>query len=432
MSKKQCEKGLNELAWEKIFAKYDILKQIEALGCFQISATQIKPFREPRLMAKFDHIINLPEIFSAHKLAILPITRGDYLISHFDAYHHFEPETTEIVRASLPTYIQSLDYGNISSEAMALNCAVAAGILRDFLEEDEFVPTVSGRMGSGDFTFDIANSMYGTLNHVTVHNSQIEIDAAYEGIGSLAIFEAKRDVSEDFLVRQLYYPYRVWSSRVTKPVRPIFLVYSNGVYHLYEYCFQDPNNYSSLVLLKQKNYSVEDTTITVADIQSVLYTTEAGAEPAVSFPQADTFSRVINLCELLSEREYDRNKVTEKYAFDVRQTNYYTDAGRYLGLIHKNEEKRMPSYSLTKLGKQILQCSFKQRQLAYCKQILSHQVFHLTLEKYFENGVMPSKDEIVRIMKQCNLYHIGKDSTFGRRASTIRSWVNWMVELIND
>lgn len=72
----------NDAAWHLLFEKYDILHHIEQEGCFQISATQIKEFREPRLMAKFDHIINLPKLFKQNKLSILPITRGDYIISH--------------------------------------------------------------------------------------------------------------------------------------------------------------------------------------------------------------------------------------------------------------------------------------------------------------------------------------------------------------
>jgi len=317
-------KSLNDTAWEQLFVKYDILNRIEERGRFEISAAQIKEFREPRLMAKFDHAINLPEIFTDNKLAILPITRGDYVISHFNAYHVFEPDDAPITRLSLPSYIQSLDSNNIPSEAIALNCAVATGIVADFLQDDDIIPTVSGRMGSGSFTFNIANLKNNTPCLIQVNNSQIEIDAAYEGVRCLALFEAKRDLSNDFLVRQLYYPFRVWQSRVTKPVRPLYLIYSNGVYRLYEYAFNDIYNYNSLVLVRQKNYTVEDTVIEITDIQNVLKRTQIVQEPPIQFPQADNFKRVINICELLNEQELNRNDVTEQYAFDVRQTNYYS------------------------------------------------------------------------------------------------------------
>lgn len=417
-------KSLNDVAWEQLFKKYDILNNIEANGRFEISATQIKEFREPRLMAKFDHTINLPKIFSDNHLAILPITRGDYVISHFDAYHKFEDDNIPVTRVSLPTDIQSLNSNSIPSEAIALNCAVAAGIVSEFLQDEDLISTVSGRMGSGSFDFEINNSKNHAPCRVQVYNSQIEIDAAYEGVRGLALFEAKRDLSEDFLVRQLYYPFRVWQSRVTKPVRPLFLVYSNGVYRLYEYAFQDPNNYSSLVLVSQKNYTVEDTAIEITDIQAVLQNSVIAVEPQIPFPQADSFERVINICELLNEQELSRNDVTEQYAFDARQTNYYTDAARYLSLLEKRKDGATPIYGLSEAGKRILRLSYKQRQLAFCDLILSHKVFADTLWKYLENGNMPVSADIIQIMKEANLYNVESESTFERRSSTIKGWLN--------
>ena len=229
-----------DIAWEQLFEKYDILGRVEENGTFLISASTIKEYREPRLMAKFDHTVNLPKIFSDNGLAILPITRGDYVISHFDAYHRFEIDSASITKASLPSYIQSLDVNNISSESIALNCAYASGIISDFMEDDDIVATVSGRKGSGRFSFVINDIKANVSRQLNVTNSQIEVDAAYEGISSLALFEAKRDLSEDFLIRQLYYPFRVWRNGVTKQVKSIYLVYSNGVYRLYEYMFDDP------------------------------------------------------------------------------------------------------------------------------------------------------------------------------------------------
>jgi len=425
-------KSLNDKAWDQLFEKYDILKHIERTGQFQISARQIKEVREPRLMAKFDHTINLPKIFSDNGLSILPVTRGDYVISHFDAYHKFEPDNSPVTRVSLPAYIQSLDSSNVPSEAIALNCAVAAGIIADFLDDEEIVATVSGRMGSGTFDFNINNLKTKSPCTVAVNNSQIEIDAAYEGIRGLALFEAKRDLSEDFLVRQLYYPFRVWQSRVTKPVRLMFLVYSNGIYRIYEYEFTAPGNYSSIILVQQKNYTVEDTTITTGDIQQVLYSAVRETEPQLPFPQADTFERVINICELLNDQDLSRNDVTERYAFDTRQTNYYTDAARYLGLIEKNRDSNGPLYKLSDKGRKILKEGYKQRQLAFCNCILSHGVFADTLKSYFETGVMPHKNEIIQIMKESNLHNVNSNSTYERRSYTIKGWINWIVGLINE
>lgn len=423
--------NLNNIAWGNLFKEYDILHHIDNDGCFIVSANQIKKYREPRLMAKFDHAINLPELFSSNQLSILPIARGGYIIARFNAYHKFELSNSKIYRASLPPFIHSLDANCISSEAIALNCAYASGIIADFMADSEIIATVSGRMGSGEFSFTI-NDMERNSHLVNVRNAQIEIDAGYEGVSSLALFEAKMDLSEDFIIRQLYYPYRVWQNRISKPVRPIFIIYSNGIYRLAEYRFEDPNNYNSLVLVQQKNYSVEDTMISITDIQEVLENTILVSEPAISFPQADSFERVINLCEILNMKEMSRNDVTEQYDFDTRQTNYYTDAARYLGLLTKKTEYNTVVYSITKKGKRILSLGYKQRQLEFCRCILSHKVFNELFRIYLRRGIMPSTNETVNVMKVSGIYNVKSDSTYMRRASTIKSWISWIISLIDE
>ncbi len=421
--------GQNDAAWEALFQRYAIAEQIEAQGRFVISAAQIKEYREPRLMAKFDHTVNLPRLFADNELAILPISRGDYVISHFAAYHSFEPSAPGFTRSSLPSHLQSLDAGAIPSEAIAVNCALAAGILSDFLGEETLYPTVSGRMGSGTFSFSIRNTRTRGNELVEVGNAQIEIDAALEGRNSLCLLEAKRDLAEDFLVRQLYYPYRTWADRVAKPVRPVFLVYSNGIFSLREYAFADPGAYHSLVLVQQKNYAVEDTSITREELLAVLRGTPAEPEPELPFPQADDFHRVINICELLASREMDREEVTAEYAFDTRQTNYYTDAARYLGLLEKRREGRRPVYSLTGTGRRVLRLGYRQRQLALCGLILRHRPFREVLQAALSNGRIPDRRAVVRIMRAEPLYRVDSPSTYERRASTVAGWVHWMLSL---
>lgn len=380
-------------------------------------------------MTKFDHKVNLPTIFSKNQLAILPITRGDYVISSFQAYKEFEEPSSEIERISIPSHIQSLMPQFLLSETIALNCANACGILEDFLEDEGLMATVSGRMSSGEFDFNI-NTKLGT-RIVSVSNSQIEIDAAYEGVNYLSLFEAKRDLSEDFLVRQLYYPFRVWNNRVTKPVKSVFLVFSNGIFNLYQYEFSDPQNYSSLKLIKQKNYMIA-TEITLMDIQNLLNRVPEVQEANITFPQADTISRVINLVELLNDKPVSKSSITSRYAFNSRQTNYYTDAGRYLGLIEKYYEDNDIQFRLSEKGHRIMNLPYRERQLAIASQILEHRPFRETLRLHLQNGVMPDKKIISQIMKDSNLYGVASDSTYTRRASTVMNWVSWILGLIES
>ena len=422
--------GLNDTAWEKLFDKYQILDRVDRDGQFQISASQIKEFREPRLMTKFDHRVNLPAIFRKHNLAILPVTRGDYVISSFSAYQDFEAPEAEVQRISVPAHLQSLMPKFLVSEAIALNCANACGILSDFLEDEALVPTVSGRMSSGGFAFRIDTALGPKT--VSVDHAQIEIDAAYEGLRCLSLFEAKRDLSDDFLIRQLYYPFRVWSGRVTKPVKTVFLIFSNGVFYLYQYQFEEPGYYNSLRLVKQKNYVIA-TQITRSDIERLLRTVPQVPEPEVSFPQANSMSRIVNLMELLYERPMTRQEITSEYAFDERQTNYYTDAGRYLELIDKGrDETGGILFRLSPQGRRMMGLEYRERQLAIAAQILKHRVSYQTLKLHLESGEMPDTQQVVRIMKQSHLYHVEAESTYVRRSSTVTGWINWILGTIEE
>ena len=420
----------NDSAWVQIFDKYDILDKIKKDGQFVISANEIKRFREPRLMTKFDHRINLPEIFAQNSLAILPITRGDYVISTFSAYKDFENISAVSQRVSIPAYLQSLIPNYLFSESIALNCAYASGILSDFLEDDDILPTVNGRMSSGTFDFEIAVSN-GVLP-LSIKNSQIEIDAAYEGIKYISLFEAKKYLSDDFLVRQLYYPLRAWCSRVTKPIKTVFLTFSNGTFYLYQYEFENVKNYNSLRLVKQKNYTISQE-ITLLDVEELIRTTPVEAEAEIAFPQANSMLRIINLMELLFEKALSKQEITNEYAFDERQTNYYTDAGRYLGLIDKvrDQEDKLVFY-LSSLGKRIMGLGFRERQLEIVRQILKHKVFNETLKLHLQYGEMPSTKTIVKLMKESNLYNVNSESTFVRRSSTVMRWIEWILSIIEE
>ena len=161
--------------------------------------------------------------------------------------------------------------------------------------------------------------------------------------------------------------------------------------------------------------------------------TEVVSEPEIQFPQADTFTRIVNLLELLYEHPMTRQEITEHYLFKSRQTNYYADAGRYLDLIEKEEpSKRGSPYRLTKTGKRIMGLEYKQRQLALAKQILKYKVFNETLKCHLKCGSMPSKNEISKFMKDAKVYNVNSEKTFLRRAHSVENWINWILELVED
>jgi hypothetical protein len=426
-------KSKNDIAWEKIFDKYKIVNKVLNEGHTVISSTQINEFREARLMTKFDHRSQLPKLFADNNLSILPTSRGGYVIGTFETFSDFNTDDIEVTPIEFPTFLESLDYRDITSEATAINCAFVSKILHNFTEEENLLPTVSGRMSSSSFGFKI-NSSKG-LFKVNVGNSQVEIDGGYEGDNSLNLIEAKNYISDDFLVRQLYYPYKLWSGKIQKQVRPIFLTYTNGIFHLREYVFTNINHYNSLVLVKHKKYAVQDGAFNIETIQEILDRTKTIKEPEIPFPQADSFERVINLCELLKQKDFlTKEEITQSYDFDARQTDYYSNAGKYLGLLDTGKDPLSGQIGcyLTNKGKQIFNTNLIDRQKEFVKIIISHSAFKQTLKLYLKNGEMPSKNEIVEVMKRSKLHKVGSDTTYFRRASTITGWTNWIMNQIEE
>jgi len=417
--------------WENTFQKLNIIEAINSNGKYEILASKIKDLgQEPRLMTKFDNSAQLPSIFKQNNISILPTSRGSYVLAPYKTFFDFPEynQITDINYVDFPDEIISISPSTIYSEANAISCAYVSGIIEDFVEDINLKPTVNGRMKSGEFCFDIQNSLTNKFDTIKVNNSQIEIDGGYEGAESLTIIEAKNSIADDFIVRQLYYPYRKWKSCIEKKINTVYLVYSNNIFHLYNYVFEDTNNYNSLCLNKYKKYTFEKINITLKDIENILQKVEIGEEPQVPFPQADKFERVINLMELLNEHEMSKEEITNNYAFDRRQTDYYVNAGKYLNLFSENQG----IVQLTDNGRQILCSPYCKRQLKLVNSILSHKVFKECFEQSLNFGRIIDRNSIIANMKLNNLYNVNSDDTFYRRASTITSWLNWILGIISE
>lgn len=415
----------NDIAWNRLFEDLHIIEGLSENEYFHITADQIKERREPRLMTKFDHQSQLPEIFSNHKLAILPDSRGSYIIGPFLTFFKLDETKGNIYSVRPNRRFQSLNIDDIYSESSALHYCSVNQILHDFLDEKELFLTIQGRMSSTKFSFQIDTTEDPTS--VNVENAQIEIDAGFESENFIYLFEIKNHLADDFNIRQLYYPFRAWSNRVSKKIKNIYLTYSNGVFHFREFEFTDPDNFSSIKLIKERRYKSSDTTFNTETLTGLLESVKICEEPKVPFPQANSIERVINLCELLSQNfGLDKNAITTNYGFDPRQTDYYINAGRYLGLISLNQ------LVLSETGESIFKSSIRDRTLEIVKSVLTHQTFNWAMREYLKSSNRPCNRELVEIMKKSDLYQVGSDITFFRRASTVARWLDWIIEQLED
>ncbi|HFK4971225.1 TPA: hypothetical protein ACGX41_001318, partial [Listeria monocytogenes] len=245
-------------AWERLFEKYNILEVIERDGVFIISAQQIKEYREARLMTKFDHKANLPNLFKNNDLSILPNSRGTYVIGKFNAYQQLVVDDKKPISVEIPYYIESFDNLSITSESTALNVAHFTGMIDMVMEtgndEPNSVLTLSGRMSSGEIQYQIKGEKNFSYDF-NVNNSQIEIDGSYENLQKIALIEAKSKLPLDFHIRQLYYPYRVYSNLIQKKeIMPVFFTFADDIFSFHIYKFNDLNDYNSIQKVEQFSF----------------------------------------------------------------------------------------------------------------------------------------------------------------------------------
>ncbi len=420
-------------AWKKLIEKYDIVKEIEENGCFHIKASQIKEFREPRLMAKWDSSDSLPDVLRKSKINILPDSRSSYVLSDFLLYQEIpelEESVEKMTRVELPDY-ETVDVNNITSEANAINVLILSGILDDFLGTDENVATFNGRMGTGDFEFYVDTARQ-IKRKVCVYNAQCEIDGGFENDESVVIMEAKNVLHEDFHIRQLYYPYRLWEKKVSKPIRLVFSIYSNMIYRLFEYRFNDLEDYSSIELIRTKNYSLQDTEISIEELVDVrqntgIRTDDNQDNTAIPFIQADSMDRIINLIEHLHDNPMTSLQIASFMDFEPRQSDYYFNAGRYLGLFEKRtDDSGQRVVQLTALGNRVFRLNYKERQLKLVSLILEHKIFTEFFDHIVETGEFPNKRSVENKMRELN---VCGESQIIRRATSILCWLRWIFYL---
>jgi DNA adenine methylase len=414
-------------AWELLFEQHRILDRVNSEGSFRITSTEINTVKEARLMAKFDQSFQLPLVFRENGLSILPVTRGEYIIGSFET--HAPLNYTIAKPRPIPcSTLQSLDSANLYNESSALLFAYNSGILQDVLEAPDLHLTVNGRMSSGSFSYRIRNNkLPGGEQRIEVANAQIEIDAGYEGEQIFCICEAKNIAVEEMLVRQLYYPYRLWRSKIGKPIVPLFLVHSNDIFHAFIYRFEDDDDYNSLQLLDHKAYTFAEGTLRFTDAVDVWKSITPIREPNITFPQADAFTRVVDLLSVLYDKNLTPDEVTIKYEFEARQTSYYIAACEYLGLIRRDtNDLGERVYALSAEARRILSLPYKEKYLELIRKILERPVFHKAFGILMQSGSVPDKDTICSIMQEAHLSISG--STVYRRASTVVGWLRWIQQ----
>lgn len=249
----------NSPSWDAIFEHCGIRDHDFEAAPFIISSPEIgeacqdftRPSqKEARILCKQDTRESRPQVFRENGLFILPVRNRFYAIIKGEGYIDVPPVQSPLLeyRSNFPFELETTHVGD--SEMQHLDRAYALSLIRHFTDDDPLVLTIRGRKFTPSFSFEVGEF------HIDTEGVQTEVDAGYEGANQVVLVEAKSGRASNTIIRQLYYPFRQWQEHTDKPVSTLFFQRIRDEYHLWHFVFDDPNDYSSIRLLKSARYRI--------------------------------------------------------------------------------------------------------------------------------------------------------------------------------
>lgn len=410
-----------EQAWEKLVAE----RVNTALDLVTLTKADIEAVtgNELRLMAKVDFSRDLPAVLRRHGYFILPVKNGEYVLVRGNGYHELEklPEPPTVFRPQLDFELATLSVGD--SESQHLDYCFHVGLVERFGEVTGLRQTIRGRKRMPAIDFRV-----GSIGPISIKAGvQIEVDLGCEGREDVLLIEAKTGEPSDFIIRQLFYPYRKWRLEIpSKRTRPWFFcsaeIAGKRLYRFWEYDFADDRQYQSLRLKKGEAFFIEPERkrLTVEDLLRAHVSTAERPE-FWNVPQADSFWRVAEIPLLVAQGINNSTKVAVHYNFDPRQSSYYRQAAEFLGLVHLDKTHH---YVLTDLGREYASRPADERRQLLAGILAHFPPMRAALEKSeraIEHKV--TRAELIALIERNSKIAA---STPARRASTLLSWLNWL------
>ena len=246
-------------SWEKIFEDYKIYEHDFDKEPYIINSEQIKNTtqvfkktaqKEVRLLCKQDTRESRPDIFKKHGLFLLPKKNGEYYIIKGKGYIDIPDIKSEIIehKSILDFCLDTSTIGN--SEMQHLDFAYATSVIRTFMNDDSLVLTIRGRKYTPEFSF------YVNKHLIETKSVQTEVDAGYEGKNQVVLVEAKNSISSNTIIRQIFYPFKQWSQHTNKDIKCLFFEKRDDLFYIWEFIFEDENNYNSIKLSRSARYKI--------------------------------------------------------------------------------------------------------------------------------------------------------------------------------
>ena len=411
-----------EAAWEKLIREH--VDTRSDLFILTKAAIESVTGNELRLMAKMDSSADLPAALRRHGYFLLPVKNGEYVLVRGNGYHVLErlPEPPTIFRPKLDFELKTLAVGD--SESQHLDYCYNVGLIERFAGVAGLRTTIHGRKRMPAIEFFV-----GQVGPISVKTGvQVEVDLGCEGRNDIVLIEAKVGQPQDFIVRQLFYPYRKWKLEIPqKRIRPWFFcstpVAGNKLYKFWEYIFEDDGQYQSLKYQRGETFLVEPdkARLTVEELLKSHFTMRRDKR-LWDVPQADTFERVAEMPMLVEQGLDTSTKVAAHYKFDPRQSSYYRQAAEFVGLVRLDDKNKR--YVLTDLGREYVSRPADERRRLLAGILANFPPMRTVLELSAKAGACGvSKKQIADLIERHSYI---RKTTPARRAATLLAWLHWL------
>lgn len=400
-----------ETAWEQIFAakKFDITSNVH-----YITANEMKAIsgHEPRLLAKMDSSKDVPAIMKRHGYFLLPVSNGVYAIVRGDGFHNLE-YTNQVQNFESKIKFNLSTMNRNTSEMQYLDYSAMSGLIEHVVNRGTLYPSIRGREGSGSFSFRIGEQQ------LNVNKAQIEVDLGLEGRDCIVLLEAKSRKVDDFIIRQLYYPYRRFLNLdKNKKIIPVFFTYDARTesYNLSVYEFTGLEEYNSINLLTTASYTISTPlSLTLSDISPL------GVQYSEVIPQANDPDKILELVFKVSEGMNDARQIAQYFQFMERQSSYYREAAEALGLVRFGGDRK---YELTEAGAKLVALDTQDRNIYFAKVMSNFKLIREILDALIEGNDVSRSDIEHRIEVDGRL----SGATIPRRASSLFAWLKWIAD----
>ncbi|QBL11897.1 type II restriction enzyme [Campylobacter helveticus] len=248
----------NNESWQKIYEDLKIFKHDFKKEPFYLSAEQIKlcvkdfqktSQKEVRVLCKQDSREDRPQIFIDNELFILPIKNGEYILCKGEGYVDIPNIETKAIsyKSKLDFELKSASVGD--SEMQHLDFAYASSLIRTFMQDESLV--IRGRKYTPEFDFN--TKLY---QNIKIKSVQTEVDSGFEGREKIVLVEAKNNLTQNVIIRQLYYPLRQWSIHTQKEITTLFFEKRSDEFLIWEFIFNDIKNYNSIELKRSAKFII--------------------------------------------------------------------------------------------------------------------------------------------------------------------------------